>query len=1752
METTDNIHENSMVGRRIGVYELKREIGRGGMGTVFLAERADGEFYQTVAVKLIKRGMDTDSILKRFRRERQILAILNHPNIAYFLGGGSTDDGLPYFVMEYIEGKPLYQFCDEKKLSINERLRIFRQICNAAEAAHQIKVIHRDLKPSNILVKAGGKPKLLDFGIAKVLDPELTATEIEPTATQMRILTPEYASPEQVCGGDITPASDIYSLGVMLYELLTGHRPYYLKKQPPNEVSRIICEEEPIRPSTLIIRPSSTINEAELSGEQKNKSQKTESVKADLEKIILKTLRKNPSERYQSAAELIDDITNYLENRPVKAEYFTLSSKSLATERTDNRSVAILPFKILGSKQTRDTGEEFLGIGLADALVSRLSGVQRLVVRPTSSALPFTDSDPFQAGTALGVDYILDGKIRRIGNRIRVSAQLLSVAENSTSWARSFDAESADVLELEDSISEQVAVAVLPQITGEERRQLEKRGTNQPEAYQAYLRGRYFWNKFTDEYFLKAVEAFRAAIALDPNYALPHVGIADFYNWTAIFGKMPSDEAFPLAKAAARRALEIDDSLGEAYAVLAFPTFLYDWDWDEFQHLILRALELSPNSSFAHEYYSNFLTAQGRFEEAIAEIRRAEELDPLSPKEILMVGWTLYQTRNYKESVAKARKANEMEKDFPQGLLHLGNSLTQAGYADEGVIALQESARLWQDSFLPRYMLCFALVAAGRRDEARKVLNEMKAAREKQHVKPYFIAMGHAALGEKDAAFEWFEKAVEERNEWMIWFGTEPKLDSIRDDPRYIELLKRTNNPIINRQINGSIELPPTGNQEKSIAVLPFKFIGASKSGDTDDMYLSIGLADALTMRLSNIRRFIVRPISSVRIYAGNTNSFAAGAELGVEYVVEGNIRRVGNKIRVTTQLLDIKNNSTRWAEKFDEKYTDVLEFEDIISERVAKSLITSLTGEELRQLKKRGTNNAEAYEAYLRGRFYWNQFTAEGFAKALASYNRAVALAPAYALAYAGIADYYNFLGVYTIKPFSETSAAAKKAALKAISIDDTLAEGYAALGFATQMGEFDWETSENHLRRAIELNPNNVIARVWYCYHLGMRGQFDGAFRQVNRALELDPMTPIVPQTLNWTLYHARRYDEAITATKRLIENEPNYGLAHLFLSSVLWQTERFDEAIETANHAAKLLGRGPYTLCWIASANAAAGNREQALTVIKEIDKLAEKQYVSPYLLAMIYSNLKDKEKTFEYLNKAVAIRDGRLNWLGVDPQFDVVRDDSRFQEILRVMNNPLYRQSENAKSIIDTPVIAVLPLKSINFNADENTEDRFLGFGLADAIITRLTNIKRIIVRPTSSVSHYSAQEHNPQQAGRELEVDYVLDGNLRRSGERLRVSMQLLNIKENTSHWAEVYDEKLNDILEIEDSISERVAKSLITSLTGEERKILSKRGTENAEAYETYLRGRYYWNQFTPDSLPKALAAFEKAIELDPKYAQAYFGLADFYNWAIIYGILPPDEFYPKAEIAALRAIELDDRLGEAYASLALVKESLWNWEESEKLYQKSIELNPHYSLAHEWYSSLMMETGRIEEGLEKVKFAESLNPLSTRAMTLTAWQSYQARHYDEAIAKARQIVDLDKNYPQSYMQLGNALIHVGRAEEAVVQARKGAALMPDSALPKYSLCFALVAANRRDEAQAVLREIKKSAAKTYVKPYFLAMAHVALEEYDAAFEYFEKTFAERDPWITWFGTEPKLDCLRNDERFIKLFRSTGNPFAFK
>jgi|GEM_PF-542079 len=794
--------EAPMTGRRIGSYKVVREIGRGGMGSVYLAVRADDEFRKRVAIKLVKRGMDTDFVLKRFRNERQILASLDHPNIAHLLDGGTTDDGLPYFVMEYIQGQPIELYCDNARLPVPDRLKLFRQVCSAVAYAHQNGIIHRDIKPSNILVTADGAPKLLDFGIAKILNPDIAIDTIDPTLTAMRMMTPKYASPEQLRGAAATALSDVYSLGVLLYELLTGCHPYRLRHLAPHEVARLICDEDPERPSLAVGRdPEAEDGEGEpLTPEVISRRRATtpEALRRDLsrglDQIVMKATRKEPHLRYASAEDFSEDLRRYLEGSPVTAPaYFPSPRKASEPDEAPaaQKSIAVLPLKLLHPNEGEETGE-FLGVGLADALITRLSNTRGLVVRPTSSVMKFAGegADPVSAGQQLSVDYVLDGHILRAGSRVRVSVQLIATRQSAPLWAAQFDETCDDILALHDSLSEKVSKALVPQLTGEERRRMHRRGTNSPEAYEAYLRGRLHWNSMAEDGFAKAIIFFNEAATIDPSYAAPHAGIADYYNWLGVLGVLPSDECYGAAKEAATRAAALDPTLPEAYTALGFACHA-QWDWDASERHLRRAVELNQNHAPAHQWYSFHLASLGRADEAAREARRAQELDPNAAAFHQSAAFVLYQGRRFEECLEENRRVYELDPDYPLGLFVESRALAALGRAEEAVEPARRASARSGDSPLYLSVHGYALALAGRSGEAREILARLGEMSRTRYVSPYHVALVHLALGERDAAFARLEEAYEQREAWLVWVRTEATLDPLRDDPRFESLQRR-------------------------------------------------------------------------------------------------------------------------------------------------------------------------------------------------------------------------------------------------------------------------------------------------------------------------------------------------------------------------------------------------------------------------------------------------------------------------------------------------------------------------------------------------------------------------------------------------------------------------------------------------------------------------------------------------------------------------------------------------------------------------------------------------------------------------------------------------------------------------------------------------------------------------------------------------------------------------------------------------
>ncbi len=792
---------DSMIGKLIGAYRLTREIGRGGMGAVYHATRADGEFSQQVAIKLIKRGMDSDFIVRRFRHERQILASFEHPFIARLLDGGTTDDGMPYFVMEYIEGDTLYNFCDKKRLSTRERLKVFQKLCSALQYAHEKQIIHRDIKPSNILVTRHDVPKLLDFGIAKVLNPDLIHESVNPTASLMRLMTPDYASPEQVCGVEITPSSDIYSLGILLYELLTGHRPYNFAGRALHEVSQVICEVAPDAPSSILDKNANLLPQYADAEDKFARVRSTtradlkNELAENLDNIILKALGKSPSDRYDSVQEFSADISRHLRGEIAKAKpSFAAKTAKMArpVPAQQGKSLAVLPFKFMNLIPNEDTGDKFLGLGLADALIARLSKVRRFVVRPTSSILPFREnlSDPIQAGKDLNVDYILDGSIKKAKDRLRVTVQLLNVAENATVWATSIDETLADVFSLEDTLSNKVIEVLLPQLTGSEREEFSRRGTNSPEAFEQYLRGRYYFNSFTEDGFAKAFVSFHEAIATDPNYAHAYAGTADYYNWLGIFGVLPPQDCFQSAIAAATKAIEIDDKLSEGHASLGFSLHAGNYDWSQAEHHLARALELNPNNASAFVWYSIVLYCEGRFAEGLEYARRGLDLDPLTPFNLHNLGWGFYYARRYEEGIAQYKKLIAEFPTYGLGYYGLSKIYRIIGKTAESVKEIQKAKELFNDSVFSLLSEAESYAADGQIEQAHDKLEKLLNLAETRYVSPYQLSLVYCYLKDKNKALELLEDAFAIKEAWLNWVGVEPVFDILRAEERFQTILE--------------------------------------------------------------------------------------------------------------------------------------------------------------------------------------------------------------------------------------------------------------------------------------------------------------------------------------------------------------------------------------------------------------------------------------------------------------------------------------------------------------------------------------------------------------------------------------------------------------------------------------------------------------------------------------------------------------------------------------------------------------------------------------------------------------------------------------------------------------------------------------------------------------------------------------------------------------------------------------------------
>jgi DNA-binding winged helix-turn-helix (wHTH) protein/TolB-like protein/Tfp pilus assembly protein PilF len=463
-------------------------------------------------------------------------------------------------------------------------------------------------------------------------------------------------------------------------------------------------------------------------------------------------------------------------------------------------------------------------------------------------------------------------------------------------------------------------------------------------------------------------------------------------------------------------------------------------------------------------------------------------------------------------------------------------------------------------------------------------------------------------------------------------------------------------------------------------------------------------------------------------------------------------------------------------------------------------------------------------------------------------------------------------------------------------------------------------------------------------------------------------------------------------------------------------------------------------------------------------------------------------------------------------------------------------------DSPRTVAEIRSIAVLPFKPI---AGSET-DEYLGLGMADALITRLSRIRQILVRPTRAVLKYNVPDNDLATVGRELKVDSLLDGRIQKDGERLRITVQLVRVSDGASLWGETFDERFTSIFNVQDSISDKVTQKMLLELSGEEKRQMTKRYTQSTEAYQAYTRGRYHWNKRTEEGLKAAVKHYEEAIEKDPTYALAYVGLAECYALFSTYAVMPAKESFPKAEAAALKALDLDERIAEAHAALGVISyEYNWDWETADREFKRAIELNPNYATAHQWYGGYLISLGRFDEGISEIRRAQELDPLSPIINASVGWFHYFARRYDEAIEEGRKALSLEGNTAIAHYFLSQAYIEKGMYDDAIAELHKTLSLAPDAdTLALLVRAYAL--AGDKEKARKTFDEIDRLAKRSYVPPFTLGVAYMGIGDNDRALDWLEKALEERSPNLVGLKTEPAFDGLRSEPRFKELMRRIG------
>jgi TolB-like protein/Tfp pilus assembly protein PilF len=984
---------------------------------------------------------------------------------------------------------------------------------------------------------------------------------------------------------------------------------------------------------------------------------------------------------------------------------------------------------------------------MADALISRLSRSSNFSVRPTNSVLQYqgVDFDPAKVGEELHVDHLLVGNIKRVEEKTRVTVQLLDLKTNSAVWAASISETGPDLLFLEDTLAGKVVDALIPHLSGHDREELAKRGTNVPKAFEHYLRGRYYFNSFNEDGLARAFVSFHNAIAADPDYAAAYSGIADYYAWLGIIGVLPPQECFQPAIAAASKAVELDPQLSDPYASLGFSLHAGNFDWSGGEQNLRHAIELNNSNATAFAWLAIVLITQGRFDEGLSAARRAVELDPVTPFKHHNVAWNLYFARRFEEAADHYENVVRAFPDYSFGHYGLSKVYRRLGRNDRALKEAMLADQTMGDSIFAKFGLAESLAANGRGDDARGVLQSLIDLSETRYISPYHQALVHCCLAENErgharkesieTAFACLREALSIKDAWLNWMGVEPTFDILRNDARFDEMLEKagydtfgynykaaaieaekvttkenlferttmiddssTTQGFIPAILKKNFAIPAalvviaaigisflyftgylTRNETpvstgvlssataaKRIVILPFT------GGDPNATTMGSGIADALSQKLGSIKALEIVSANSGRTMASKTDA-EIRTVLRANYALRGTITIGERSAAVDAMFVDLASGTTLWSGVFDAPDGDLFKLQTVLAEKIWTSLGVEPLPLERQMVERIYTQNAEAYQLYLIGRFQLTNRSSSDIRKAIVSFSESIKIDPAFAPAYVGLADAYSLLNLYSVEPPPDAYKLAGEYASKALAIDPDLAEAHASLGYVKFYYERDREAAELEFRRAIQLNPSYAQAHHWFALALAGMGDPLKALEEIRIAQWLDPGSLAIKAAAGMVLFFNGKYTEALNECDAALAVDQNFIPA---IKVKRWiYTAQNDRAAAKSTFAKEIAysgGEADNPGWQIVQAQVEDPLYLPTLKKASLSNEIQGRPFAYAFETALAFMALGDNEGAVKFLETAERSRSHGFNFAAVDPRLQELRKDARVQRLLAKLN------------------------------------------------------------------------------------------------------------------------------------------------------------------------------------------------------------------------------------------------------------------------------------------------------------------------------------------------------------------------------------------------------------------------------------------------------------------------------------------------